>query len=144
MLRVFDGKIETEEEDSETEHIFEMGGNVSGKGAGKAALDLVAKGALAVVDAGSLYEQCIQGNVTANYASALIKDVQPSIAVLKDAMNALQSQIGKVNDETLAGLNENADKALKAYEEAVGTIHRTIAIYKPKTKTSKKDAKPAV
>ena len=35
MLRVFDGKIETEEEDSETEHIFEMGGNVSGKGAGK-------------------------------------------------------------------------------------------------------------
>ena len=35
MLRVFDGKIETEEEDSETEHIFEMGGNLSGKGAGK-------------------------------------------------------------------------------------------------------------
>eukprot|EP00439_Symbiodinium_sp_Y106_P035615 s4341_g4.t1 len=138
MLRVFDGKIETEEEDSETEHIFEMGGNLSGKGAGKVALDLVSKGALAVVDANSLHQQCIQGNVTANYASALIKDAQPSIDAMKDAVNSLQSHIGKVTEEELAGYNESAEQALKAYDEAVGTIKRTIAI---NSKTSKKQAK---
>ncbi|CAE7195431.1 TEX13C [Symbiodinium sp. CCMP2592] len=109
LLRVFDGKIETEEEDSETEHIFEMGGNISG---------------------------------TANFASALIKDVEPSIAAMKDAVNALQAHIGKVTPDQLAVYNNSAEQALKAYEEAVGTIKRTIAINKPKTtKPSKKHAK---
>ena len=63
--------------DGETQHSKNPKGKGKGKGnqpkppsakakaksPKKAALDLVAKGALAVVDAGSLYEQCIQGNV---------------------------------------------------------------------------------
>ena len=75
---------------------------------------------------------------TANYASALIKDAQPSIDAMKDAVNSLQSHIGKVTEEELAGYNESAEQALKAYDEAVGTIKRTIAI---NSKTSKKQAK---
>ncbi|OLQ04185.1 hypothetical protein AK812_SmicGene12728 [Symbiodinium microadriaticum] len=107
LLRVFDGKMETTESDSEEDHIFEMGGTLTG---------------------------------TASYATALITDATPAILKMKEALSALQEKIGKANDETLETLNTNAEQAMKAYDEAVGTIKRSIAVHKPKPAKTKKAA----
>ena len=68
----------------------------------------------------------------------MIKDIQPEIDEMKTAANALQAGIGKVNQETQLTLNTNAEKGIKAYDEAVQTIKRSIATNKTKTSKSKK------
>ncbi|CAE7370887.1 unnamed protein product [Symbiodinium sp. KB8] len=81
---------------------------------------------------------------TASYATALITDATPAILKMKEALSALQEKIGKANDETLETLNTNAEQAMKAYDEAVGTIKRSIAVHKPKPAKTKKEISASV